>query len=126
MFPLATRCSTWEYPLHRRQERQRVFEDKRVIFRSVTGRALDFMVNIAKTGAREPRRSMAKLARWRMRQDFDEITALARHPPIARISSLHGISSHGWCSLRTTTIFGEPTFLTGLLCRTAGAVDDDQ
>jgi len=102
------------------------FEDKRVIFRSVTGRALDFMVNIRQDGSKEPRKADGEARTVAHAVDFDEITALARIPSDST-NFLVCTDKQSWVvqPTRTTTIFGEPTFLTDYYVGPLGAVDDD-
>lgn len=87
------------------------FENRRVIYRSVSGRMTDFMINIRQDGSKEPLEDEGGPRTTAIASDFDEITC------ISRISSSSNnfmvcTRSRAWLMQPdySTLIFGEPTF----------------
>ena len=105
---------------------ENAFENRRILLRSVTGRSLDFMVNIRQDGSKEPVKRDGEARTVAHSVDFDEIVALARIPSDST-NFLVCTDKQSWVvqPTRTITIFGEPTFLTDYYVGPLGAVDND-
>lgn len=99
------------------------YEDRRVIFHSVTGRCLDFMVNIRQDGTAEPVEADGSARTVAHSVDFDAIKCIARTSSSAA-SFLISTDSRTWMvqPSRDVTQFGEPTFPNDIYIGPAGAV----
>ena len=99
------------------------YEDRRIIFRSVSGRPLDFMVNIRQDGTAEPLEADGGARTVAHAPDFDELTCLSRINT-SENNFLACTRSRSWIIQpnRDNLIFGEPTFPNDTYVGPVGAI----
>lgn len=89
-----------------------VARDGKSVMRSITGRPLDFMVNVREDGTKQPNEILGGAATVAYAMDFDEITCLV---PLNIPDSFIYATAHNTRIVNldyTNTIFGEPTVRT--------------
>lgn len=101
-----------------------VARDGKSVYRSVTGRPLDFMVNVKPDGNKQPTEGLGGAATVSFAMDFDEITCLK--PLNIPDSFIYGTARNSRIVTLDylNTIFGEPTFRTTAII-SAGIVNQD-
>lgn len=104
----------------------RPHEDGRILFRSVTGRPLDFMVNIKQDGTAEPLEVDGGAHTVAHAFDYDRITALSLIPN-EKSTFLACTDKQSFIirPSRDITIFGEPTFPEDTYVGPVGAANEN-
>jgi len=101
-----------------------VSKDKKAIMRSITGRPLDFMINVDSNGYKRAHESLGGAMSMSFAFDFDEITCIAAAdvPLSFMVATRHNLRII--TADTTNTIYGEPTFYVSSLIE-SGIVNQD-
>lgn len=97
--------------------------DRKKVYRSVTGRALDFMINVDQDGNKAATETLGGAATTSYAMDFDEVTCLSEIdvPDSFIYATAHTVRII--TADYTNTIWGEPTFRVSAIIKNSGIVN---